>query len=48
MTATQAIGGAVVLAGLALARLGDRPAPESAVGTADTLPDIDQNNATTR
>jgi len=48
MTATQAIGGAVVLAGLALARLGDRPAPESAVETAATLPDIDQNNATTR
>lgn len=48
MTATQAIGGAVVLAGLALARLGDRPGPESAAVTSATLTDIGQNNATTR
>ena len=48
MTATQAIGGAVVLAGLALARLGDRRGPESAAVTSATLTDIGQNNATTR
>jgi drug/metabolite transporter (DMT)-like permease len=41
MTPVQAIGGAVVLAGLALARQGDRSSRDAAVVTAATWPDAD-------